>query len=395
MPPEERLYYLFDRYIGDSASAEELDELKVFLSDHSYEETAKNYLLSLVKATEPMAAANEQRLQAILHRMHEEDLTLRKIPEPYTRRLPVIRRWWAVAALFFGFAATIWMVTRPKLVSPAVAVGPIKGHDRAPGKNVALLTLSDGSSITLDSAHNGVLARQGNASVTKSGDGALAYGQVQGGKAAVVYNTLTTPRGGQYRLVLPDGSQVWLNAASSILYPTAFTGSERSVTITGEAYFEIAPDAAMPFQVRVNAPQGQKDITVLGTHFNVKAYNDEKTITTTLLEGSVQLAGTVLKPGEQGQWRSDGTMSVDPHANIEEAVAWKNGLFHFEGADLAEVMRQISRWYDVEVVFRGKVPDAKFEGEITRNSNLTEVFKILQLSNVHFTVEDKKVIVEQ
>jgi transmembrane sensor len=395
MPPEERLYYLFDRYIGDLASAGELDELKLFLSDSSYEETAKNYLLCLLEATEPMAGASEERLHAVLRRMHEEELSLRKTPEPYTRRLPVIRRWWAVAALLFGIAVTVWVVTRPKMAPPAVAGRPLQGHERAPGRNVALLTLSDGSSIALDSAHNGVLAQQGNASITKSGDGSLAYRPAQGGKAVIVYNTLTTPRGGQYRLLLPDGSQVWLNAASSISYPTTFTGGERSVTITGEAYFEIAPDASMPFRVNVSAPQGQKEIRVLGTHFNVKAYDDEPTVTTTLLEGSVQMAGTILKPGEQGQWRADGTMHVDPHANIEEAVAWKNGLFHFEGADLAEVMRQISRWYDVEVVFRGKVPDAKFEGEITRNSNLTEVFKILQLSNVHFTVEDKKVIVEQ
>jgi ferric-dicitrate binding protein FerR (iron transport regulator) len=382
MPPEERIYYLFDRYIGDLASAEELDELKLLLADSSYEETAKNYLLSQLLATEPMAGASEERLQAVLRKMHEEDLTLRNTPEPYTRRL-------------FGIALAVWIIIRPKMAAPAVAVQPVQVHDRAPGRNVALLTLSDGSSITLDSAHNGVLARQGNANITKSGDGSLAYRPAQGGTSAVVYNTLTTPRGGQYRLLLPDGSQVWLNAASSISYPTAFTGGERSVTITGEAYFEIASNASMPFRVNVIAPKGQKEIRVLGTHFNVKAYDDEPTVTTTLLEGSVQLAGTILKPGEQGQWREDGTMHVDSHANIEEAVAWKNGLFHFEGADLAEVMRQLSRWYDVEVVFRGKVPDAKFDGEITRNSNLTEVFKILQLSNVHFTVEDKKVFVEQ
>jgi ferric-dicitrate binding protein FerR (iron transport regulator) len=415
MPPEERIYYLFDQYIGDSASAEELEELKLFLNNPSYEETAKNHLLSLLRVTEPMAAASEDRLQAVLRKIKEEEPTLRKnrdeapgskmTPKPYSRQLPFIRRWWAVAALLIGTAVAVWLLIRPKTPAPAVAGQKTLRHDRAPGRNVAKLTLADGSSITLDSAHNGFLTQQGNASITKSGDGSLAYRQAEDGKTVAVYNMLSTPRGGQYRLLLPDGSQVWLNAASSISYPTAFTGEERSVTITGEAYFEIAPNPTMPFHVRVNTPQGQKDIRVLGTHFNVKAYGDETTVTTTLLEGSVQLldgrqgksggAGTILKPGEQGQWRADGTMQVDAHANIEEAVAWKNGLFHFEGADVAEVMRQISRWYDVDVVFKGKLPDAKFEGEITRSSNLTEVFKILQLSNVHFTVEDKKVIVEQ
>ena len=391
MPPEERISFLFDRYIGDSASAEELEELKLFLNDPSYEETAKNHLLSLLRVTDPLAEGSEARLQAVLKKIKEEEPT----PKPYSRQLPFIRRWWAVAALLIGTAVAVWLLIRPKTPAPAVAGQQTLRHDRAPGRNVARLTLSDGSSITLDSAHDGFLTKQGNASITKSGDGSLAYQPAKGERTVAVYNTLSTPRGGQYRLLLPDGSQVWLNAASSISYPTAFTEAERSVTITGEAYFEIVSNATMPFRVRINTPGGQKDIRVLGTHFNVKAYGDETTVTTTLLEGSVKLENTILKPGEQGQWRADGTMQVDPHANIEEAVAWKNGLFHFEGADVAEVMRQLSRWYDVDVVFKGKLPDTKIEGEITRNSNLTEVFKILQLSNVHFTVEDKKVIVEQ
>lgn len=395
MPPEERLSYLFDQYIGDSVSAEELEELRSFLNDPSYDETAKKYLLSLLRSTEPMAVGSEDRLQAVLRKIKDEQPTLKRIPEPYSHRSPVIRRWWAVAALLIGTAVAVWLLVRPKSFTPSIAGSKPLIHDRAPGRNVAVLTLADGSSITLDSAHNGVLAQQGAASVTKSGDGALAYQAADGAAKIAVYNTLTTPRGGQYRLLLPDGSRVWLNAASSISYPTAFTGSERSVTITGEAYFEITANAAIPFRVHVNTPRGQKDIQVLGTNFNVKAYGDETTVTTTLLQGSVRLDNTVLKPGEAGQWRADGTMQVDPHANIEEAVAWKNGMFHFEGADVAEVMRQLSRWYDVDVVFKGKLPDAKFEGEIPRSSNLTEVFRILQLSNVHFTVEDKKVIVEQ
>jgi ferric-dicitrate binding protein FerR (iron transport regulator) len=394
--PEERLIYLFDRYVGDSASAEELGELKAFLNDPSYEETAKNYLLSLLRTTEPMAVGSEDRLQDVLRTIRGEDPTLRNTPEPYSHRSPVIRRWWAVAALLIGMAVAVWLLVRRTMPTTDTVLRKAVIHDRAPGRNVAVLTLADGSSITLDSAHDGLLAQQGAASITKSGDGSLAYQAAKGVKVVAVYNTLTTPRGGQYRLSLPDGSQVWLNAASSISYPTAFVDSERSVTITGEAYFEIAANAAMPFRVRINAPQGQKEIRVLGTHFNVKAYGDETTVTTTLLEGSVQLGhAAILKPGEAGQWRPDGSMQVNPHANVEEAVAWKNGLFHFEGADIAEVMRQLSRWYDVEVVFKGKLPEAKFEGEIPRNSNLTEVFKILQLSNVHFTVEDKKVIVEQ
>lgn len=391
MATEERIQYLLNRYAEGSASAKELAELDLLLHDESCEESAENHLVNLLCATEPTAEHCQERLQAVLQEVRKG------------REVSIRRYWWAAAAVFIGVAVTIWVVNYKATPASLVADRQSMQHDRAPGGNVAVLTLADGKSIILDSAHNGVLAEQGSASVTKSGEGTLTYQAAKGtstdGAAPVQYNKLSTPRGGQYRLFLPDGSQVWLNAASSITYPTAFTGSVRSVTITGEAYFEIAPNASMPFTVRVDAVQGEKEIRVLGTHFNVKAYNDEDAVRTTLLEGSVQLMnagpGTILKPGEQGEWKPDGSMHVNPHANVEEAVAWKNGMFQFEQAGLQEIMRQIARWYDVDVVFRGKVPAARFDGEIPRNSNLTEVFKILQLSNVHFTVEDKKVIVEQ
>jgi transmembrane sensor len=393
MPEQERIRYLLDKYIEDAATPGELEELKLLLNQASYEQAAKDHLLNLLRDTMPMAVHSDERLQAVLRGMREE------------RQVTIRRHWWAAAAVLLGAAIALWMVTRKTIPPPTVADRQSLQHDRAPGGNVAVLTLADGRTIPLDSAHNGLLAEQGNSSVSKSADGALAYRPLKGARTPAVYNKLSTPRGGQYRLLLPDGSQVWLNAASSISYPTAFTDSVRSVTITGEAYFEIAPNAAMPFLVRVDAAQGQKEVRVLGTHFNVKAYNDENAVTTTLLEGSVQLvdagegktfnAGPILKPGEQAQWRADGSVHLDAHADIDEAVAWKNGLFHFEHADLPAIMRQLARWYDVDVVFRGRIPAARFDGEIPRSSNLTEVFKILQLSNVRFTVEDKKVIVEQ
>ena len=403
MPIKERLYYLIDRFAAESASPEELDELNELLKDQSCEELAEDHLLSLLRATAPMAGHSEERWQAVLSGMREG------------RQVTIRSRWWAAAAVLIGAALSVWLLTRKPVTPPVMADRQTLQKDRAPGGNVAILTLGDGQSITLDSARDGVLAEQGNASVTKSGDGLLAYrmdkeaagkGVAEKGAAtAALINRLSTPRGGQYRLLLPDGSQVWLNAASSISYPTAFTDSVRLVTITGEAYFEIAPNASMPFEVRLDTRGGQKLIRVLGTHFNVNAYPDEQAVSTTLLEGSVRLqqrytggnapAGTILKPGQQGQWRPDGSLQVDPHANVEEAVAWKNGMFHFEQADLPEIMRQLARWYDVDVEFRGKTPASRFDGEIPRSSNLTEVFKILQLSNVQFVVEDKKVIVGQ
>jgi ferric-dicitrate binding protein FerR (iron transport regulator) len=390
---KERLYYLLDKVAADSISPGELDELNELLKDQSYDELAEDHLLSLLRATAPMAGHSEERWQAVLRGMREG------------RQVTIRSRWWAAAAVLIGAVLSVWLLTRKPVAPPVMADRQTLQKDRAPGGNVAILTLGDGKSITLDSARDGVLAEQGNASVTKSGDGVLAYRMDKGaaGKgvaekgaaAAALINRLSTPRGGQYRLLLPDGSQVWLNAASSISYPTAFTDSVRGVTITGEAYFEIAPNASMPFVVKVDARGGQKLIRVLGTHFNVNAYNDEQAVSTTLLEGSVRLESIILKPGEQGQWRPDGSLQVDPRANVEEAVAWKNGMFHFEQADLPEIMRQLARWYDVDVEFRGKTPASRFDGEIPRSSNLTEVFKILQLSNVQFVVEDKKVIVGQ
>ena len=426
MPQQERLYYLFDKYISDTASADELNELKALLNDQSYEVIARDRLVNLLRQTEPLSGHSESRWQAILHEIRAEaeirgaeaetrgteaetrgiEAETRGIEannsqnEPSakpSRRIPMARRWWAVAAVFLGGVTALWLLLRPAPARREVADRQSLQHDRAPGGNVAKLTLSDGSTITLDSAQNGILTQQGNANITKLNDGRLVYKTLDEKPVAAVLNTLSTPRGGQYRLVLPDGSEVWLNASSSITYPTAFTGGERKVSISGEAYFEIRSNASMPFRVFVHAPTGEQMTEVLGTHFDIKAYNDETSVTTTLLEGSVRLtsngAATLLQPGQQGQLRTDGLIHLEPHADTEAAIAWKNGLFHFEQTDIRDVMRQIARWYDVEIVFEGKVPEERFDGEILRSSNLTEVFKILQLSNVHFKVEDRKVTV--
>ncbi|MHA4810055.1 FecR family protein [Flavitalea flava] len=391
MQQPENLYYLFDKYIADTATTDELDELKLFLNDQSYDAMFRDRLVSLLRQTEPIAEHSETRWQAILRQIREEKGT------PAQRGRVISRSWWTAAAVLLAGVTAIWLFERPLSGKPAMANQQSIPNDRAPGRNVAMLRLGDGTTITLDSAQNGILAQQGNSKVTKLSDGRLAYKTLDEKPTASVANTLSTPRGGQYRLVLPDGSEVWLNAASSITYPTVFTGGERKVTISGEAYFEITSMASMPFRVIVHAPAGEQTVDVLGTHFDIKAYDDETNVTTTLLEGSVRITGkgatTFLQPGQQGQLRSDGLIHLDPHADTESAIAWKNGLFHFEQGDIRDVMRQIARWYDVEVVFEGKIPEERFDGDIPRNSKLTEVFKILQFSNVHFKVEDRKVTV--
>jgi ferric-dicitrate binding protein FerR (iron transport regulator) len=306
-------------------------------------------------------------------------------------------------------------------IPQAVAVA----KDAAPGRDKAVLTLADGSTVDLDSAKEGWIGRQGASQVIKRGGGQLAYQVKTGnGNAATAngnavtsndhavtangdagqYNILTTPRGGQYQLILPDGSKVWLNAASSIRYPTAFTGGERVVELKGEAYFEVVKNAARPFRVSVvNCGQQHgsggeaMQVEVLGTHFNIMAYTDEQTIRTTLLEGSVRVrrgaVAKLVKPGEQARLDGAGSLKVAP-ADTQEAVAWKDGLFKFNEATIDQVMRQLSRWYDVEVVYVNPPPKDLFRGEMYRNVNASAVLKVLEVSGVHFRVEGKKILVQ-
>ena len=258
--------------------------------------------------------------------------------------------------------------------------------DKEPGKTGAILTLSNGSKIILDSVGNGLLANQNNTVVSKK-NGGVVY--TAGSGAQIVYNTMTTPRARQYNLELSDGTKVWLNASSSITFPTSFAANERKVILTGEAYFEVAKDKKRPFRVSVNDMQ----VNVLGTHFNVNAYSDEDVVNTTLLEGSVLLTEknkkVLLRPGQQAQTEKSGSIIVKDKVNLEAVMGWKNGVFYFENANLQAVLRQVSRWYDVDVVFEKGVPTRTFEGEIQRNLQLSQVLKILEKNKVHFKIDGK------
>jgi ferric-dicitrate binding protein FerR (iron transport regulator) len=263
-------------------------------------------------------------------------------------------------------------------------------HEIAPGGNKATLTLADGSVITLDSAANGVLAQQGSTRVTKLANGELVYHTDESGEHLLQYNTMTTPRGGQYKLVLPDGSLVWLNAASSISYPTAFTGTDRTVTINGEAYFEIARNEQMPFHVKVNKMM----IEVLGTHFNVMAYDDEPFIRTSLLKGAVKVNGILLKVGQQSQLDRKGSLKLIGDADMEEAIAWKNGLFEFNHEPLVSIIRKLNRWYDVDIKYADNIVNKTFTGQISRNANISTVLKTLEITQgVHFKIEENIITV--
>jgi hypothetical protein len=265
-------------------------------------------------------------------------------------------------------------------------------EDVLPGGDKATLTLANGATIVLDDATNGTLTQQGNAKVIKL-DGKLFYNTTNKNSKDVVYNTISTPKGGQYQLELPDGSQVWLNAASSIHFPTSFVNNERRVEIFGEAYFEVIKNPDMPFIVTVN----NAEVQVLGTHFNINAYSDEDDVKTTLLEGSVKFVSSsgnnVLKPGQQLQLTKNGNVKVVNDVDVDEVVAWKNGLFHFESAGIETVMRQLSRWYDVDVEYNGKTEDL-FIAEMRRNIKLSDALKALELTGkVKFEIQGKKIIV--
>lgn len=266
-------------------------------------------------------------------------------------------------------------------------------QDIDPGSRKAELILADGQSITLDASTKGKITAQGNSNIENNGRGMLIYQNDSLSKTTEpLYNTLRTPRGGEYQLMLPDGSRVWLNASSSIRYPASFPGDLRQVEITGEVYFEIIPDKKAPFRVKIN----KETIEVLGTSFNVNMYPDEPVIRTTLVEGSIKISGReasrLLQAGEQMQWNQFSGASVSA-ASIEETLGWKNGMFVFENASIESIMRQVSRWYDVQVEFNSTVSH-HFNATIPRSVSVSRLLRLLELTDrVHFKIEKNKIIV--
>jgi hypothetical protein len=315
----------------------------------------------------------------------------------------------AVAAMILmAISTSLYFYTNREIIeSPAGQFVEISTkNDILPGNNKAILTLADGSRISLDDAESGLLASQGNIAITKTHNGEIVYEKNQSDKKKnalfqSVINTIQTPKGGKYQVRLPDGSKVWLNSASTLSYPTAFTGKERIVKLKGEAYFEIAPNKSVPFRVESD----DQIVEVLGTHFNVNSYDDEDFTKTTLIEGSVKvilntksnISGKtkLLKPGEQSFINSSKSDIRIENADTEKAIAWKNGYFKFKNTPIQEIMREVERWYDVELIYEGNMPTDEFTGFVSNDVNISAVLKILEQSGgVKFTVKGKKLKVK-
>lgn len=367
---------LLQKYIDGRATDQERVLLEAWYQQHELKNLPE---VSELKKT--------QQLQRIRTKLVAHTATA----NPVVKTLRLWPRVAIAASILFAIATGVYLVLYKPVNKQEIAKQTT--HDLAPGGNKAILTLAGGKQIAVGGSKASLLTYQGKTKINIGADDALTYHAEKADKtAAISYNTLTTPRGGQYPLVLADGTKVWLDAASSITFPVAFTGNSREVSISGQVYFEVAHNAAKPFRVTA----GHETVEVLGTHFNINAYGDEPAIKTTLFEGSIKIASgnnkAVLKPGQQAQ-AATGKMIVTNDADMDEAIAWHKGIFEFHDASIQTVMRQLSRWYDVEISYEGPVTERHFSGKIYRNISALKVSDILSYKEIHFRIEGKKIIV--
>ncbi|WP_299286027.1 FecR family protein [uncultured Mucilaginibacter sp.] len=311
------------------------------------------------------------------------------------------KTWFKVAASLLIFLTVGLIFFNRQFSQPVVGKRYVKHENTAvilPGSTKATLTTANGEVLVLEQAANGLIAKSGNIKVLKTHSGQIVYNLRDQKQLSsiqqVSYNTLTTPKGGEYQVVLADGTKIWLNAASSITYPTAFNGKERRIKLIGEAYFEVAKDARKPFYV--NTANGQ--IMVLGTHFNISAYPDDEVTSTTLLEGAVQVtknqSSSLLKPGQQASISRGSDYISIAEAKIDEVMAWKNGYFIFDEDNIADIMKKVSRWYDVDVQYHGLINDQKFGGTFHRSKSIVELLHYLEkIGNIHFLITGRRITV--
>ena len=393
---------LFIKYLDNQCSPAEIKELFTHFNNPESELILRSQLhaylandgVTMAETGNEFCAETDQSFIEIKKQMDADNATV----NPYWRQHWL--KFAAAALLLVGLLSVLKMVNNTD--DPAGIVKTKTAEPEiVPGGDKAILTLADGSTIILDNAGNGDLTSQGNTKLIKL-DGQLLYNSdasATGGE--ILYNSISTPRGGQYQVILADGTKVWLNAASALKFPTLFTGKERKVELTGEAYFEVSKMTAMPFVVTI---AGKEMVEVLGTHFNINSYVDEATVKTTLLEGSVKvttltnlLSNTfetqILKSGQQANVNTKGNIEVQNNIDADDILAWKNGSFNFNSQDIKSIMRQVSRWYDVDISYSGVTSKETFSGIVSRKSNLSTVLKIMEQAGVHFKIEGKTIVV--
>ncbi|MBO9636051.1 MAG: FecR domain-containing protein [Chitinophagaceae bacterium] len=390
-----RLRYLLQQYQLKQITWEEMQELFAGINAGENEAAVQQYLAEVLENPASGNAHTNIDWEFMFRTITREDI----VAMPPVRVRYMKQFWWAAAAIVILVGITaIWWLTGKPTPSTENAPGGMAQATILPGCEGAMLTLADGTLVSLDTIKNGAIALQGGAKATVV-NGALVYERTGDG---VVYNTMSTPKGRQYQLTLPDGTRVWLNAASSIHFPTVFAGKERRVQLSGEAYFEVAKDREMPFKVMA---RNNAEVEVLGTNFNVSAYDNEELINTTLLEGAVRItpvattpniAGkdVVLKPGQQARLSVTKQAPVQLIENVDpdKVMAWKKGLFNFEDESLQEIMKQLERWYDIDVVYEKDIPDIALTGKMTRGVTLNKLLPALEKMGLHYRLEGRRLI---
>jgi len=399
---QEKIKHIYNLCLTGKATSADREELARLLSLPENELWAKDFIRQQFEEINNITDMQPESANAVL----EAIFSLNKNDNHISPVIPMRKKKWvstvaaaAILLVLFGSVGYFFLFDKPAkdIVNIEKPGNLYPENDIAPGSDKAILTLADGSKIELDSAAKGAITTQGSVTVINL-NGQLTYNNKDQSGKNVLFNTITTPRGGQYQLVLTDGTRVWLNAASSLRYPTTFVGNERKVEMTGEGYFEVAHNAQSPFKVSVN----NVEIQVLGTTFNINAYMDEAGIKTTLLEGSVRvLSGdkkVIIAPGEQANInKNSDNIFISKNVDIEGVVAWKNGIFYFENMPFDEMMRHLSRWYNLEVEYENGVPDIEFGGKMGRDVHLSKILEFFRKVGVQCRLEEneKKLIISR
>lgn len=397
----EKLQELLSAYFNNTINPVDCAELLKFL-----DEADPEHILSAIDVMPEHYKSgpifNEIQSKAVFSRILSDQRMVKNniiSPKKPTTILKLSRESWFryAAVLFVIISLGIFIFNQQNTHEKTISRASLKLTNQAIDSTKATLTIAGKDVVLLNDTKGGVMTISGNTAVNRTKDGKLAYstlGNENERRNSIVYNTLSVPRGGEYQIVLQDGTKVWLNSASSLSFPSEFSGNERKVTLTGEAYFEVAKNKKMPFRVNANGTSVQ----VLGTHFNISAYKDDEIVKTTLLEGSVSVANkdkqVILKPNQQAIGGISNGSIIVKEANTEEVMAWKNGYFVFEDVDIRTIMKDLVRWYNIEVSYSGKTTSLKFGGTFSRSKDITELLNYLEtLGDVHFKKEGRRVIV--